>query len=130
MHLGDKEIELNHAFAYRGKFFEDPCIVLVLSEIPVSDEKRTRLQEQLAENPENAMFFAEGANVSLTLSEDGELMSMFAWADNTSISRSRGAAVEVAIKGDTINGRAGMASEGSGEHDLEFHAEFDTEISF
>lgn len=130
MTMGDNEVGLNHAFAYRGQFFEDPCIVLVLSAEPVSEEKRSELQAQIKEDPENVMFFPEGANVTLTMTPEGDLMSMFAWVDNTSISGNRGPAVDVTIDGDSIIGRVGMAPEEYGDNKLQFQAKFETEIAF
>lgn len=130
LQLGDDAIGLNHAFAYRGSFFDEPCVVLVLSVIPVSEEKREELKSQLAEDPENAMFFAEGANVTLTLSPQGELMSMFAWINNSSISGNRGPAVDIDIEGDKISGRVGMAPEQYGDNELQFIAKFETDIAF
>jgi hypothetical protein len=130
MQLGEKTSGLNHAFAYRAKFFDDPCIVLVLTALEVSDEKKAELEEQLKEDAENAVFFADGPSVSLTLTPEGELMSMFVWIDNSSLSGNRGPVVDVELEGDTISGKVGLAPEKFGENELQFKATFETDIHF
>lgn len=130
MQVGEKSSGLNHAFAYRGKFFDEPCVILVLSAEEVSAEKRSELEQDLKEKDGDAMFFADGPNVTLTLSPDGELRSMFAWIDNTSTSSNFGPALDVEIDGDTIRGRAGMAADPSRENAPQFQAKFDTKINF
>lgn len=130
MQVGEKSSGLNYAFAYHGKFFDEPCVYLVLSAEEVSEEKRSELEQKLKENDGDAVFFADGPNVSLTLSRDGELKSMFAWIDNTSTSSNRGPAVDVEINGNTIRGRVGMAPESGRENPVQFQAKFETEIHF
>ncbi len=130
MQLGEQASGLNHAFAYRAKFFDDPCIVLVLTTLEVSDETKAELQAQLKEDPENTHFFADGPHVSLTLTPEGELMSMLVWIDNKSMSGNRGPAVDVVIEDDTISGRVGMAPKKFGDDELQFKAEFDADIQF
>ena len=130
MQLGEKKSGLNHAFAYHGKFFDEPCVYLVLSAFEVSEEKQSELEKDLKDKDGDAVFFAGGPNVALTLSPEGELMSMFAWIDNTSTSRNRGPAVDVQIKGNTIRGRAGMARDSDKEEGLQFQAKFETSIRF
>lgn len=130
MRLGENSSGLNHVFAYRASFFDEPCIMLILTAIEVSEEKRSELAQQLKEDPENAFFFADGPNVSLTLTPDAELMAMNAWIDNSSISRNRGPAIEIEATADRISGRVGMVSSQTDENELQFQAKFDTEISF
>jgi hypothetical protein len=130
MQLGDKTTGLNHAFAYLAKFFDDPCIVLVLTALEVSDEKNAELEKQLKEDPDDTHFFADGPSVSLTLTPAGEVMSMFVWIDNASISGNRGPAVDVVIDDDTISGKVCMAPKEFGDNELQFKAEFDAEVQF
>ncbi len=130
MQVGDKTAALRHAFAYHAKFFDDPCIVLTLTAVEVSAEKQQDLEQQLKENPDNAFFFPDGPNVRLTLTPEGQLMSMNAWIDNSSINTNRGPAVDVQIDGNKISGRVGMAPKEFGEQEFQFHAKFDTEIRF
>ncbi|WP_182870992.1 hypothetical protein [Stieleria mannarensis] len=130
MKLGDKSSGLNHAFAYNGVFFDQPCIVLVLSAQEVSAEEKSELETQLKDDAENAFFFPTGPNVTLTLTPDGSLMSMNVWIDNSSLSVNRGPAVDVDIDGKMIRGRVGMSSKEFNDQELSFHAEFETEIHF
>lgn len=130
MKYGDDSAGLNHAFAYRGKFFDEPCVVLVLTEIEVSDEQKKELEQDLKENDGDAMFFADGPKVQLTLTPDGELLSMFTWIDNHSLSNNRGAVLEVDLTDDKISGKAAMAPKEFNEKMLEFKATFDTPIRF
>jgi len=130
MRVGEKTSGLNYAFAYRGKLFDEPCVYLVLSAVEVSAEKQSELEENLNENDGDAVFFADGPNVTLTLSPEGELLSMFAWIDNTSTSRNRGPAVDVQIEGDTIRGRVGMADAQGPDGGVQFQAKFETNIQF
>ncbi len=130
MRLGDKTSPLHHALAYRAKFFEEPCIELVLTAVEVSDDQRSELEQQLKDEDGDAMFFPDGPHIKLTFSPEGDLMGMHVWIDNSSMSGNRGPAVEVQIEGNQISGRVGMAPEDYGGQELEFLADFDAEIRF
>lgn len=130
MQIGEKSSGLNHAFAYRAKFFDDPCVMLVLTAIEVSEEKRSELAAQLKEDDANTFFFPDGPQVSLALTPEGELLSMHVWIDNSSMNSNRGPGVDVTIEGDRISGRVGMLPESFADEELQFQAQFDTEISF
>jgi hypothetical protein len=130
MQVNDKSSALNHAFAYHAKFFDEPCINLVLSAEEVSEEKQNELQQELKEKDGDAIFFAEGPNVTLRISPEGEMLSVFAWIDNNSISSSRGPALDVEIDDNTIRGRVGQLPDDVGADQLQFKAKFETEIRF
>lgn len=130
LQYGEKKSGLNHAFAYNAKFFDEPCIMLLLTAEEISEEKQKELEQSLKENDGDALFFADGPKVQLTLSPEGELLSMFAWIDNSSSSSNRGPAVDVKIDGKKISGRVGMLPKDYGGETLEFQAKFETEIRY
>jgi hypothetical protein len=130
LQLGDKSSGLNHAFAFNAKFFDEPCIMLVLTKDAVTDQQQKELEEDLKAEDGNAMFFADGPSVKLTLTPEGEIMAMHVWIDNSSLSGSRGPAIEFERNGDSISGRVGMAPEEYGDEVLQFQAKFETDDNY
>ena len=129
--IGDKTYKLQQATAYRSELFGDPCTVVLLTARPISERQMSQLKKMLEEEGNDDAFFVRGPNVRLTLDESGELMSLFAWADNLSISSSGGdnLAVNVDISGDRISGTAKMSEpEEIGESTYRFVVKFDVEL--
>ncbi len=126
---GDKEIKLRHALAYKSKFFDDPCTVVLLTAKPVYDRDMNNLKQMLKDEGNDDAFFASGPHVKLAIDADGKLLSMFAWVDNLSINRNDGVDVDVKMDGNRVHGTAGLAEpdEVAGT-EYRFQAEFDTEL--
>ena len=67
--------------------------------------------------------------LKLTVGESGELVSLFAWAENLSINGSEGAELAMTRSGDRLRGTASMAEPGEiFDSTYRFEVEFDTEV--
>jgi hypothetical protein len=126
--IDDREFKLRHVTAYRTKFFDDPCTVVLLTARKVTEGQLDKLREQLAQGGDDE-FFVGGPNVKLTLDESGEVLSLFAWADNMSINGDQGTIVEAKVDGNRIRGKASMPEPGEiFDSTYRFEVEFDTEL--
>jgi hypothetical protein len=126
---GDKVIKLRHALAYKSKFFDDPCTVVLLTAKPVYDRDMNSLKQMLKEEGNDDAFFPSGTKVKLSLDAAGKLLSFFAWVDNVSINGNNGVDVDLKIDGNRVHGTAEMAEpyEAAGT-EYRFQAEIDTEM--
>ncbi len=127
--IGDEAYKLREATAYRSKFFDDPCTVVLLTARKMSPKQLEGLKKMLAKDGNDDSYFARGPHVKLTLDKDGKLMSLFAWADSISISSNSGVEVTVKIDGNRISGKAARKEpKKTSNTKLRFEAEFDTEM--
>ncbi len=126
---GDKVIHLRHATAYKSKFFDDPCTVVMLTTRPLYEREMNDLTEMLKETGSDEGMYVRGPKVKLTLDEKGELQFLFAWVDNMSINRNGGVITDIQIEGDRVHGRAAMAEpdEVAGTS-YDFDVVFDTQL--
>ncbi len=75
-------------------------------------------------------FFVRGPNLKLTFDEQGELMFVFAWADNKSINTNTAAEVGVEIEPQKVHGKVAMSEPDElGEMTYQFSAEFDLPLT-
>ena len=126
---GDKAVKLQHAMAYKSKFFDDPCTVVLLTARPTSERDLNNLKKMLTEEGNDDAFFARGPHVKLSLDENGELMFMFAWIDNMSINSNSGVEVDIQIEGDRVQGSADMPeAQEIADEEYRFEATFDVEL--
>jgi len=126
--IDDRQYKLRGVTAYRTKFFDDPVTVILLTERDINDHQRSKLQEMLASGGDDE-FFIMGPNVKLTIDESGELVSLFAWAENLSINGSQGVEIALTMSGDRVRGTASMAEPGEiFDSTYRFEVEFDTEL--
>ena len=127
--LGEKSVTLRHATAYRSKFFDDPCTVVLLTVRPLPERQLEELKRMLKEDGNDDAFFPGGTQVKLTLDEAGELMFLFAWADNMSINSNSGVDIDVKIDGNRVQGAANMSDPGEvADTTYRFEAKFDAEL--
>nr|ACS68541.1 hypothetical protein [uncultured bacterium FLS18] len=126
---GDKAIKLRHALAYKSKFFDDPCTVVLLTARPVYDRDMNNLKQMLKEDGSDDAFFASGPNVKLSLDAEGKLMFMFAWVDNMSINTNSGVDMDVEIEGNRVHGTAAMPeAQEIADSEYRFEVTFDVEL--
>ena len=88
--VDDKPYTLNHAIAYRTKFFDDSCTAVLLTEKPLQAAELAELKELLAREGKDSGFFAWTASLKVLFDDAGKPVYAFAWADNNSISSNSG----------------------------------------
>jgi hypothetical protein len=126
--IDDRPYKLRDVVAYRTTFFDDPVTVLLFTERKVTDGQLGKLKTMLAAGGDDE-FFISGPNLKLTVGESGELVSLFAWAENLSINGSEGAQLTMTRSGDRLRGTAAMAEPGEiFDSTYRFEVEFDTEL--
>jgi hypothetical protein len=127
--IDDRPYKLRDVVAYRSKFFDDPVTVLLFTERKVTDSQLGKLKAMLAADGGDDQFFISGPNVKLTIDESGELVSLFAWAENLSINGSQGVVLDHTTSGDRIRGTASMPEPGEiFDSSYRFAVEFDTAL--
>ena len=120
-----KDYKLQHVVAYETKYFDEKAIAVFLCAKPIPMEK---LKEALKTGSDNFTYFEP--KVKLTFDQSGKLISVFAWADNSSMSTSGsiGAAkVEASFNNGKAHGTVALANEDSGPK-YRFDVTFDTPI--
>lgn len=129
IYFGGQEVPLRHVLAYRSKFFDDPCIDVVLTAKPVHDRALKRLKRSLKEEGNGMGFFPDSPYIRLSIGNDGKLVDMFAWIDNISMGFTDLTEIDVQIDGNRIQGSAGSTEvKQVQDKDFEFIADFDTEL--
>ena len=126
--LDDQQFKLRDVVAYETKFFDDPVTVILFTERKINDAQLGKLRTMVAAGGDDE-FFVSGPNVKLTLDETGDLVGLFAWADNYSINGTDGVEIALSRSGDSISGKAGMPSPGTiFDSTYRFDVDFETEI--
>jgi len=126
--IDDRSYKMRDVVAYETKFFDDPVTVLLFTERKINDRQLSKLKKQLGEGGDDS-FFISGPNIKLTIDESGELISLFAWAENLSINGSDGVDFAYATSGDKLKGTASMPQAGEiFDSTYQFAVDFDTEL--
>ena len=128
---GDEQVALRHAMAYRSKFFDDPCIDVVLTAQPVYDRDLKRLKRSVKENGDAMGFFPRGPSVRLSIDSSGKVLDTFAWIDNVSMGLTPDTELDVEIEGDRIHGNVSLDPPHQIEErdrEFQFAATFDVEL--
>ena len=102
---------MNHAVAYAAKFFDSEATVVLLCSKPIPMDK---LKEALKSDDDDNDFSLPEPRVKLTFEPSGQLMSVFAWADNRSISlsgKAEGAKVDATFANGKAHGKVTVKSD-------------------
>lgn len=128
--IGEKPFKLRQATAYKSKFFDDPCTVVLLTARPLTERQLSELKDTLKQEGNDDAFFPFVPHVKLALDESGELMSLFVWADNLSInSGSSDVVLDVEQSENRISGTAQIPEPTEAlDTTYRFDATFDVEL--
>lgn len=129
LRIDDHAYALSHAVAYKIEFFDEPATAVLLMTRPLDDSMKQSLRKAIARDGNDDAFFPRGVHLKLTFDEMGEIVSVYAWAENNSISTNTVAA-EAAITDDRVTGIAGMLEPGTLAEDstYQFNVAFDAEL--
>jgi len=126
LQVAGKDYKLQHVVAYETKYFDNKAIAVFLCAKPIPMEK---LKKALKAGSDDDFTYFE-PQVKLTFDQSGKLISVFAWADNSSMSASGsvGAAkVEASFNDGKAHGTVALAKEDSSPK-YRFDVTFDTPI--
>lgn len=127
--VADRAYELNHAVAYKSKFFGDDVTKVLLTTKPLSGSAEQQLLTVLREDGSDDAFFHRGVSLSLTFDQSGELVSLFGWADNHSINTDK-AVAECRTEDGRAAGTATMDKPNDlfGDETYQFNVRFEAEF--
>jgi len=131
-HIDDKPYKLRHATAYPSKFFGDPCTVVLLTSSALEERDLQDLTQSLKDDGNDGAFFPLTPHVKLSFdNESHELVSMFIWADNNSLSTS--GSENFVAKFESADGKIKGAVKTSSPQDIgnstiQLEANFDVEL--
>lgn len=130
LRIGEKPFELREAIAYKAKHTGDPCTVVLLTDRPLNERQLDELNDIVKERSED-VFAAFVPHIKLRFDESGELMALFAWADNlsASVGAPDGVVLDIQQTEDRISGTAKMPEPGEFfDTTYQFDATFDVEV--
>ena len=128
--VGEKAYKLRHATAYKAKHFDDPATVVLLTPRALGERQIGHLKNVLKEEGSDDTFFVRGPNLKLTFDEDGNLVYLFAWADNLSINAGSGPDAELKVEGNRVVGKAVMQEPKDVlDSTYRFEVKFDVELT-